>query len=312
MAIAAKTVECARVLDGILQAANGDELAQEWENQVFRFNLWVSNNLIFASAKASMDWRLRNAPLLESSMVELLDDLQTTLNNYTAASKGTMNEEADANSAVGDALDELFRLSRAIRRSGILRRFVKIDSFIEYDEDGVNLTEGFRTGVERLIRFRLRDSMASEGLRQRVLETVCLRQQYFAYLRKKWGTRQKDKTNKMSPPSTLPSKPSLGVTYSVTGSTPPSGRTIKQKNFARATQAVTTILTATTAQPGRIEEVRSLKSAIQTPEDEVLCSEQDLPLPPKIPFRCTEFECPFCFLVCSTDVFNGEQWRQVC
>lgn len=49
------------------------------ENQQFRFNLWMSNNYVVDSPRASMDWRLRNAPLLQSTMGDLLDDLIMSL-----------------------------------------------------------------------------------------------------------------------------------------------------------------------------------------------------------------------------------------
>jgi hypothetical protein len=79
MAIAQKAAQCALSLEGILQAAPTEDARQEWENQIFRFNLWSANNFVFAPIRASMDWRLRNAPLLESSMCELLEDLQSAL-----------------------------------------------------------------------------------------------------------------------------------------------------------------------------------------------------------------------------------------
>jgi hypothetical protein len=72
MAIAAKAAECARHLEKAAQAATSEEARQDWENQIFRFNLW-------SGKRTSMDWRLRNAAVLESSMCELLDDLQSSL-----------------------------------------------------------------------------------------------------------------------------------------------------------------------------------------------------------------------------------------
>jgi hypothetical protein len=70
--------ECSQLFDKWLKSSAGDEL-QDAENQIFRFNLWAANNFIFAPTRGSMDWRLRNAPLLESAMVDLLDDLKSNL-----------------------------------------------------------------------------------------------------------------------------------------------------------------------------------------------------------------------------------------
>jgi hypothetical protein len=80
MAIAARAAECSRLFHEWLKSSTDDEfLTQDTENQIFRFNLWAANNFIFAPTRGSMDWRLRNAPLLESAMVELLDNLKSNL-----------------------------------------------------------------------------------------------------------------------------------------------------------------------------------------------------------------------------------------
>ena len=75
MAIAARAAECSRLFDEWLKSSAF--ITPDVENQIFRFNLWVTNNFIFAPTRASMDWRLRSAPLLESAMVDLLDDLKS-------------------------------------------------------------------------------------------------------------------------------------------------------------------------------------------------------------------------------------------
>jgi hypothetical protein len=80
MAIASRAAECAQLFDRYASTLAEDEpLIQDMENQIFRFNLWVTSNFILAPSRASMDWRLRNAPLQQSTMVELLDDLKSDL-----------------------------------------------------------------------------------------------------------------------------------------------------------------------------------------------------------------------------------------
>lgn len=77
MAVASRAAECAQLFDRLASALDGTE--PDIENEIFRFNLWAANNFILAPGRASMDWRLRNAPLLQSTMVELLDDLKVDL-----------------------------------------------------------------------------------------------------------------------------------------------------------------------------------------------------------------------------------------
>ncbi|KAL2785822.1 hypothetical protein BJX66DRAFT_342728 [Aspergillus keveii] len=305
MAIAQKAAQCALSLEGILQAAPTEDARQEWENQIFRFNLWSANNFVFAPIRASMDWRLRNAPLLESSMCELLEDLQSALIRHAAIMKTANHQgETDRDNSVSDTLEDLFRLSRAIRRSGILRRFVKIESYIEFDENGVNLTDEFRKGVERLLVFRLKDSPASQILRERVVNTICLRQQHFASLRAKWenGTVQPAANS----PAPVQPRSSLGATFSVRGSIASSPSPDKKKERV----SIPTIMTATTAQPERVKLARSIKSAVSVEHEEFECNEEDLPLPPKVPPDAAEYECPFCYMVCSSSEFWGERWKK--
>ncbi|KAL2855689.1 hypothetical protein BJX68DRAFT_264043 [Aspergillus pseudodeflectus] len=283
MAIAQRAAQCALGLEGMLQLTATEDARLEWENQIFRFNLWSANNFVFAPTRASMDWRLRNAPLLESSMCELLDDLQSSLIRCTAMMKNpAIPDEANPSTLVSDTLEELFRLSRAVRRSGILRRFVKIESYIEFDENGVNLTDEFRKGVERLIEYRLRHSPASQVLQARVVNTICLRQQHFAYLRDKWEKR----TVRPTPIKPAPAQPrsSLGATFSVRGSiSSPASPAGKKERVT-----LPTVMTATTARPERVRAVRSLKSAASAEHEDVECSQEDLPLPPKVPPRAIE------------------------
>lgn len=56
---------------------------EEAGNQLFRFNLWISNNFVFESPRASIDWRLRHASVLQSTMEDLLDDLRNSLTGDT-------------------------------------------------------------------------------------------------------------------------------------------------------------------------------------------------------------------------------------
>ncbi|KAL2818529.1 hypothetical protein BDW59DRAFT_152021 [Aspergillus cavernicola] len=270
MTIAMRAAECAQLFEGMSQAATSDMLRQDWENQIFRFNLWSANNFIFAPTRASMDWRLRNAPLLESTMVELLDDLRSSLIKSDATMKAMVTQEDRFSplDAVGEGLEGLFRLSRAVRRSGILRRFVKVASYVEYDENGVNLTEGFRKDAERIIEFRLKHSAASQSLQRRIVDTVCLRQQHFAYLRAKWekGRGKREDTNASF--SMLP-KSALKATFSATGSISSSASKSKRKKAVNLPMVVPSMLTATTAQPERIRRAYSIKSANNTRQDEV-------------------------------------------
>jgi hypothetical protein len=219
----------------------------------------------------------------------------------------SIQEEANQHDTVSTTLEELFRLSRAVRRSGILRRFVKIGYYVEYDENGVNLTEEFRNGVERLVQFRLKHAPASEDLKRRLVDTICLRQQHFAHLRAKWEKAKPKPSDTITAPVTK--KSALGATSSVTGSIPSSTNKMRKKEMIATPIPVPSMMTATTAKAQCVRRERSIESAVNMEHEEVECSHDDLPLAPKIPVHAVEYECPFCYMVCSSREFSGERWK---
>lgn len=79
MTIAASAFKCAQLFESLLQLPASDDLKQEWESVVFRFNLWYGNHIFGPPVTTLPDWRLRDAPLLKSAMVEVLDDLKRDL-----------------------------------------------------------------------------------------------------------------------------------------------------------------------------------------------------------------------------------------
>ncbi|KAH8692087.1 hypothetical protein BGW36DRAFT_386928 [Talaromyces proteolyticus] len=314
MAIATGAAQCDRLFEKWMKAIADHETAlmQGAENQVFRFNLWTANNFIYAPTRASMDWRLRNAPFLESVLIDLLDDLKSNLIKQSSFSKITMvsadEEFASFPDVISEILDGIFRFSRAVRRSGILRRFVKLASYVEYDENGVNLTEGFRKGAERIIDFRLKDSRASNSLKSRIVDSICLRQQHFSYLRarKAKNTPINNNTNKQSPAP----KSTLSATFTVTGSVSPSKPNKRPRKSPRDPRMNLSLLTATTVEPDRMPKAYSIKSAENSEGDDVKYDDLDIPAPPKAPDHLNEFECPYCFLVCSVGELTGERWKR--
>lgn len=216
------------------------------------------------------------------------------------------DQEADE---LGDTLDQLFRFSRAVRRSGILRRFVKVATYTEFDANGVNLTEEFRKGAESVIELRLRNSMASTELKRRLVETVCLRQQHFSYLR----ARRAKNTPGPDPhpaPSAVP-RSTLGAS-SVSIRTPVSASTRRKSYTQRsgaASKAEPSVMTATTLQSDRLPTLYSVKSAAVEEEAIVTLDDLYLPQSPRVPRNAREYECPYCYLVYSVEEYGGQKWK---
>ncbi|CRG86143.1 Importin beta-like protein KAP120 [Talaromyces islandicus] len=292
MSIATRAKECELLFQEWLEKLPGvSPPAQDVENSLFRFNLWTSNNFVYAARRASMDWRLRNAPTLHSVMLELLDDLKSILNRHVSTQDPVENTDQETDK-LGDTLDQLFRFSRAVRRSGILRRFVKVATYTEFSPNGVNLTEEFRKGAESVIELRLRNSIASTELQRRLVETVCLRQQHFSYLR----VRRAKNTPRPDPHLTLSAVPrsTLGAS-SVSIRAPVSAKP--------------SVMTVTTLQSDRLPTLYSVRSGAVEEEATVILDDLYLPQPPRVPKHAREYECPYCFLVYSAEELGGEKWN---
>ncbi|GFF71184.1 hypothetical protein IFM62136_08022 [Aspergillus lentulus] len=148
----------------------------------------------------------------------------------------------------------------------------------------------------------------SEDLKRRLVDTICLRQQHFAYLRAKWEKAKPKPSDTITAP--VITKSALGATFSVTGSISSSTHKLRKKEMIATQIPVPSMMTATTAQAQRVRRERSIQSAVSKEHEEVECSHDNLPLPPKIPLHADEYECPFCYMVCSSGEFSGERWKK--
>jgi hypothetical protein len=68
---------CLRSFDDCLTrlGCSAPERLSLFEDQLARFNIWISSIGVFASGKASMDYRLRDVPEIQSVVVASLDTL---------------------------------------------------------------------------------------------------------------------------------------------------------------------------------------------------------------------------------------------
>ncbi|KAJ5116702.1 hypothetical protein N7456_001050 [Penicillium angulare] len=205
---------------------------------------------------------------------------------------------------IQDTLDQVFRFSRAIRRSGVLHRFVKFTNFIEYGENGENLTERFRTGATQLVEHYLKNARASRELKTRLIDTICLRQQNFAYLK---ARKPKQPIESASSRHPTIQRSTVGTNYSGSFflSRNSATRNTQRKKMPNAGRST---MTATTAQARHVSVQHSVRDSAGEEAWENLDSDSDLPRPPVIPQQHKEFECPYCLLVCPSRDFKGKNW----
>jgi hypothetical protein len=195
----------------------------ELENDLFRFTLWADHYSATSSGRDSLDWRLRKSSVTHSVVLDLLEDLaqaifgkwdnritRNNLNTLFTAKLGPVQASAgESQDLPGIVLDRLFRYSRVIRRSGAMKRLAKASDFIECDGN-VNLTSEFRKTAAQVLDVILNQA-ADIIFRDRLLDTMCIRQQSFAY-------QKSCRENKLKPPVDVVVVPPKSNSGSRTGS----------------------------------------------------------------------------------------------
>lgn len=215
----------------------------------------------------------------------------------------TKAEDENVIHRVSETLDNIFRLSRAIRRSGALRGYANIGSHSRLDENSLNSTPRFRSYAQRLINSHMKDCNASEALRQRIFDTVCSRQQYFSSLKARRG--------KIMPLEKLKQSESSSPTSAV-AITDSSTSTAARKETKKSHQGYDPFPSrAAEDQPLRVQSARSFKSDNVTTGRYVSLGDADIPRPPIIPTDVEGAECPYCFLACSKEELSGTRWKCV-
>ncbi len=318
MSIAALTRKCSELLSLWLTAAAALPELLNVENNLFRFNLWAENNNALSDGRDSMDWRLRKTSVPHAVMTDLLEVLAATIQrkfpqeahswpgSHAVAGKLTsvgksydVHPEGDLDTA--DAiLDQLFRFSRAIRRSGIMSRFVKVTNYFEHDEiTGENLTAKFQEGVMPYLDRRL-PKETDAWLKERLCETICLRQQNFSFL------RSLEKAKAIPRVETLPgpkARSRLGSAYSVKSRRTDQTDRPAEPSKRTDSQRQPSIRSATTVETNNLLAFDPIEE-----EEAAEYTRADLPRRPKPP---PVLKCPYCFLVCHVSEFTEEGWPYV-
>jgi hypothetical protein len=205
-------------------------------------------------------------------------------------------------------LDQLVRYSKAIRSSGALRRLAKASGYIEYDENtNINLSAKYREGVDWLLQHKFGDN----PLRNRLLETICIRQQSFAFEK----SRRENKRTSMEgiahakferPRGSPVSVFSHSVRSSVTATSQPTSKTpqlaAQNRRIGAPPSDATTFQSHMSQAPEYEPELEQSDTVF--PLDE-------LPVRPKIGPGEKEHECPYCFMLCPKDDFTDSGWPYV-
>ncbi|KAI9729212.1 MAG: hypothetical protein M1834_007004 [Cirrosporium novae-zelandiae] len=318
-------------------------------NQSQRFSLWAINLGLYQHGHGSLDYRFRDAPAvydfarrLLASFEEPFAIIDTTLVNETLGLKPHWKNDPDphedgeghedcfeqdtdsdedeplvqvALDSLVDLIDRLYRLSFRIRNPSTRIGFSKAYAYHEVDETtGIDLIDCFKCldyhhmqeVIGQLHKERCeycKDTQNGEDhfLVQRLAKANTRRRQQFRYWQK-----HKSKLERIG------RDPQQGIQL------PP-----KQKNLLGssnstgpyAAEAITLSLssTATRVEDARID-LDDNSSVISTSTYAIMAQEDTYegPFIPQLPIKFREekeFECPYCFILCSTRIMEKRAWE---
>ncbi|KAF3402316.1 hypothetical protein DPV78_003647 [Talaromyces pinophilus] len=175
------------------------------EDQLGRFSIWAFSIGVFASYRASLDYRLRGVDEIQRLIRRLLQTLDEHIQQYLSYLRpldidSTTNESRqnsitsainnDLDSAIGDISEEiglLHQLSNTIRKASRETHTLKAaTSFVIRDEEGNDYGSAFRDLFAlELIHWRFPE--CDETIRQRLAAAMLLRRKRILYRRSRYG-----------------------------------------------------------------------------------------------------------------------------
>ncbi|PYH93865.1 Annexin [Aspergillus ellipticus CBS 707.79] len=180
------------------------------EDQLGRFSIWTSNIGVFATRRASLDYRLRAIPDVQRLVIALLDALNIHLKTlYTnlqsrvdvsqtappetssTVSEATLATEIsnveNAVKAVADEISLLHQLSNTTRKASREAQNLKAASTFEIrDQDGNNVEKAFRD-MFAMELVRRKFPQCGETIIKRLATSMLLRRKRILYRRSRWG-----------------------------------------------------------------------------------------------------------------------------
>ena len=222
---------------------------------------------------------------------------------------------------IRNVLEELFDLSRAIHRSGILSRFSKLANFTETVDLGgqaVDIGAKFRDNIKLVVKRR--HPSASPSLIQRLVDTIYLRHQNFVYLQARESQSSRGLYEKHDVSSDKESSPHtplqrirvIDPSHAPLPQLEPLLEQVKNTDKMATNFRSGNPFAASTANADKVLKPRSVRSSSSTVfqfnSGEL---SQVIPRPPKVLPGHSHAKCPYCFLVCPAAELKGSQWLYV-
>ncbi|KAJ0422969.1 hypothetical protein BJY00DRAFT_310570 [Aspergillus carlsbadensis] len=164
------------------------------EDQLGRFSIWASNTGVFAAARASLDYRLREAEEVQRLVMGLLRTLDESIQKCISGPPGPSDSEGcqspvllpgpSFDCAVGEIAEQislLHEISNMIRRaSGKKHNATAATSFVLRDEQGDDYGPRFRN-LFALAMIRHTFPQCSQAIQERLADAMLLRRKRILY-----------------------------------------------------------------------------------------------------------------------------------
>jgi hypothetical protein len=217
--------------------------------------------------------------------------------------------------AIEETLDQLFRLTAFVRKAAIRNRYLKAAKFQEVIrlENGeiLNVTKEFKEGIRILINSR--HPCASQKLRDRLVETISLRQKQLSYSQ----SQKQDPdfgVSKSASEEQEATAPPIDKNFSVPlPNVRPAGSksmSTRDQTLKKATMVTPSQKSASVVSRSRLPQTFSAKassvgSAMQNHSPDLW-----VPPPPRnLRYGTKEFECPICSIIQPIGKAFGDKWK---
>ncbi|KAL7917438.1 hypothetical protein ACQKWADRAFT_306811 [Trichoderma austrokoningii] len=292
------------------------------ENEFARFSVWTSNIGVFASGRASMDHRLREAPDIQRLVIGMLEVINGRIEQYLGALK-TINHSSletsdsrliESSSVLEHAIESmaseimfLHELSNTTRKASREANNVKAAlSFNIKDQEGNDLEKPLKTHFAANIKDRFPG--ISDIIRLRLAETMILRRKRVLYKR----ARYSKVPMKITHPSTQPIIQPPDHSHAATAPQHIEEQlaiTSLEASPPEETQSIA--ISATTLIPETFQKAAT-PSVISHSNTIALGRHEDLYFPPAPAHISTAAEavCPYCLLMLPIqEIENEKKWR---
>ena len=182
------TLRCFKGFDAILESAHDKDISKA-EDNLTRFRIWAGNIGAYHSlpSRASADFRLREAPEVQSRIIELLDDICDTNNELHALLIGNEEDTEDDDDddfdpvedlclSISDIITSLLKVSTLLRKASTRDRYAQA---LASKHDA--LPAEYRAFDRRHVAEKFPKLQQQQWLCERLADAITMRRRFLRY-----------------------------------------------------------------------------------------------------------------------------------